>query len=69
MTPILYNVLPQVVYNGSQIAFVIDPRNSVNHKSSIFPEFPFVEVRLDQYGVDFEGWIEENTVLSSNAKN
>lgn len=32
------------------------------------PEFPFVEVRLDGYGVDFEGFIEETTVLPTYTK-
>jgi hypothetical protein len=63
MTPILYNVMPKVVYSGSPIGFLLDPRSAQNKKSPAFPELPFVEVRLDGYGVDFEGFIEEDTVL------
>jgi hypothetical protein len=32
------------------------------------PEFPWVEVRLNGYGVDFEGFIETDTVLPVNSR-
>ena len=33
------------------------------------PEFPWVEVRLDGYGVDFEGYVEETTAYPNGYKN
>ena len=68
-TPILYSINPPVVYPGSEIAFIVDPRAAQNKRSTTLPELPFIEVRLDGYGVDFESFLEEDVVLSPNAKN
>jgi hypothetical protein len=62
--PIMYYLSPQVVYSGSDVSFMVDPRYAHLKKSSTLPEFPFLEVRLNGYGVDFEGFLEENTVLN-----
>lgn len=57
------------MYYGSEVTFWIDPRSAQNKKSTVFPEFPFTEVKLNGYKVDFEGFLEENTVLSAYSKN
>jgi hypothetical protein len=38
-------------------------------KNPMLPEFPWTEVRFDGYGVEFEGFVEENTVLTPNYPN
>lgn len=38
-------------------------------KSPTLPEFPWVEVRFNGYGVEFEGYIEEDTMLYPYSKN
>ncbi len=68
-TPILYYLSPPVIYSGSEIAFWLDPRNAQRMKSTTLPEFPFTEVRINGYGVDFEGFLEEDTVLPTFTKN
>jgi len=62
-TPILHYISPAVVYSDSEIAFWIDPRGAQDKKSTTLPELPWTEVRLNGYGVDFEGFIEEDTRL------
>lgn len=57
-TPILHYISPQVVYSDSLFQFIVDPRASQDMRSSTLPEFPWIEVRLDGYGVDFEGFVE-----------
>lgn len=67
-TPQLYSMMPPVVYSGSETSFWIDPRYAQYKKSTIFPEFPFSEVKLNGYHVDFEGFLEEDTVIPMNTK-
>jgi hypothetical protein len=62
-TPQLYFMSPSVVFGGSDVSFTIDPRDAQARKSTTLPEFPFLEVRLDGYGIDFEGFLEEDTLL------
>lgn len=69
MTPIMHYLAPPVIYNGSEIAFWLDPRSAQHHRSTIKPEYPFVEVRLNGYSVEFEGYLLEDDVFSSGAKN
>ncbi len=38
-------------------------------KSPTLPEFPWVEVRFNGYGVEFEGFVDEDVVLWSYSKN
>jgi hypothetical protein len=59
----LYYISPPVVYSGSPVSFWVDPRSSQEMKNPTLPEFPMVEVRFNEYGVEFEGFIEETTVL------
>lgn len=68
-TPILYYLSPPVIYSDSPISFMIDPRSAQNRRSTTLPEFPFTEVRINGYGVNFEGFLEEDTVLSGYSKN
>ncbi len=68
-TPILYYITPQVVYDNSEFTFILDPRWSQDKKSTTLPEFPWVEVRLNGYGVDFEGYVEETTSFPNGVKN
>jgi IPT/TIG domain len=65
----LYFIQPPVMYYGSEITFWVDPRSAQSKKSTVFPEFPFTEVKLNGYHVDFEGFLEEDTVLSTYTKN
>jgi hypothetical protein len=58
-----------VVYPDSDVAFWIDPRRAQERRSTTLPEFPWTEVRLNGYGVDFEGFVEEDTTLSAWNKN
>ncbi len=62
-TPILHYISPAVVYSGSDIAFFLDPRGAQDKKSTTLPEFPWTEVHLNGFGVDFEGFIEEDDRL------
>ena len=68
-TPILFSINPPVVYPGSEIAFIVDPRAAQNKRSTTLPELPFIEARLDGYGVDFEDFIQEDDVLAPNIRN
>jgi hypothetical protein len=68
-TPQLYQVTPRVMYYGSEISFWIDPRSAQNKKSPVFPEFPWIEVKMNEYHVDFEGFLEETTWLNPYSKN
>ena len=38
-------------------------------KSPSLPELPWVEVRFNGYGVEFEGFVEEDTFLVPYSKN
>lgn len=68
-TPILYYLSPPVVYSGSDVSFFIDPRLAQGKKSAVFPELPFTDVRINQFGVDFEDFIDETTVLEKYKTN
>lgn len=68
-TPILYSLAPPIVYYGAEMAFWIDPRAAQNKRSTSFPELPFTEVRLNGFGVDFEGYLEEDVILGGYTKN
>ena len=37
-------------------------------RSQTLPEFPFLEVRLNGYGVNFDGYVEESTTYYSGTK-
>ena len=67
-TPILYFVSPQVTFGGSQIAFTLDPRWAQNLRSQTLPEMPFLEVRLNGYGVNFDGYADEFTAYPGFTK-
>jgi hypothetical protein len=68
-TPILSQISPQVVYNGSDIAFWVDPRSAQMRQDVVFPELPFYKVLIDGYGVDFEGYLDETTRLNTYVPN
>ena len=68
-TPVLYYISPQVVYSDSLFQFIVDPRWAQDKRSSTLPEFPWIEVRLDGYGVDFEGFVETTTSIPNGIKN
>ncbi|TNV88211.1 hypothetical protein FGO68_gene8985 [Halteria grandinella] len=67
-TPQLYYLMPPVIYSDSETSFWIDPRSAQNKKSTVFPEFPFTEVKLNGYHVNFEGFLEEDTVIPTYTK-
>jgi hypothetical protein len=50
------------------MAFFMDPRGAQEKKSTTLPELPWTEVHLNGYGVDFEGFIEEDTKLPTFQK-
>jgi IPT/TIG domain len=64
-TPILHYISPSVLYSGLNIVFYLDPRNAQEKKSPTLPELPWTEVHLNGYGVDYEGFIDETTILPS----
>jgi hypothetical protein len=45
------------------MAFYIDTRGAQEKRSPTLPELPWTEVRLNGYGVDFEGFVEEGVNL------
>jgi hypothetical protein len=45
------------------MAFYIDTRGAQEKRSTSLPELPWTEVRLNGYGVDFEGFVEEGVNL------
>ncbi len=61
-TPVIYYVEPRVVYYGSDIGFQINPRGAqdANNRGN---EVPFLEARINGFTVDFEGFIDESTIL------
>ena len=64
----MHYLSPPVVYSGSEVAFFIDPRNAQDRKSTTLPELPWIEAHLNDYGVDFEGFIETDTRLPTYQK-
>ena len=68
-TPILHIISPPVIYSDSIVQFFIDPRNSQQMKSLSLPEFPWVEVRFNGYGVEFEAFVQENGYLTPYNRN
>jgi len=68
-TPILHQISPQIVYNGSDISFWVDPRKAQARQDVVFQELPFYKVLVDGYGVDFEAFVDENTYLGTYTQN
>ena len=64
-TPVLYYIQPKVVYYGSDISFYVDPKSSQD-VNSIGNEIPFKEARINGFTIDFEGFIDESSVLPWN---
>lgn len=66
-TPQLYYMVPKVMYHGSEVTFVVDPRSAQEQRRP--GDLPFVEARVDKKTVNFEEFINETTVLSAWGKN
>ena len=63
----MYYIQPQVVYYGSDISFYVDPKKAqdVITKGT---EMPFQDARIDGFTVDFEGFVDDTSVLAGNSR-
>ena len=57
-TPILYYLQPRVMYNGSEVDFIVDPKNAVNYQTA--PYLAFTEARVNKYTIDFNDFVDES---------
>ncbi|TNV88229.1 hypothetical protein FGO68_gene13028 [Halteria grandinella] len=67
-TPILYSVSPPILYLDQEIAFWLDPKKAQAKRSKILPELPWIETRINGYGVEYEPFYLEDVVFPENQK-
>jgi hypothetical protein len=61
-TPHLAYIVPQVLFYGSDIAFYLNPKATMNYK--VATDLPFKSVSVDQYNIAFDD-IDETTVWNA----
>lgn len=66
-TPILYYLNPRVVYDGSEVSFLVDPRSAQNYR--LPRDLPFVEARINNSTINFEDFHTEDDSLNAWTKN
>jgi hypothetical protein len=62
-TPILYYMQPRVVHHGSETSFYVHPREA--QKFRLAHDLPFVEGRINGKTLNFEEFVNEDTVLDN----
>lgn len=62
-TPLVYFLSPSTVYYGEEVSIYVDPKNVLAYRI-LELEFPFIEARIDGHLLNFEGWVDEFTVLN-----
>lgn len=69
-SPVLYFINPQVVYNGAEVDFHFDPKNKFIYDDQLEERKPFVNAKIGNALIDFDGYVDENTpVYGHNLNN
>ena len=66
-TPVLYDLSPPVVYHGGITALSVDPKWSTGYQ--IAGDWPFTEARIDNHTIDFQSFVNGDTVLYGYSRN
>ena len=69
-SPVLYYLSPPVVYEGAVVDFWFNPKNIMSLLKDLpTDDLPFINMKIGDALVDFEGYVDSTTTFSSQNRN